>query len=180
MTSSQRDADIQRAPVGPLHRRRHGCLAGEDEAADTYLQMAVTLKRPASALDHPGQPTAWHAADRVGDSHVGAGHRRHRSNRRIVPGLAPAVIPGTRSAVAATAAPATARTLIFDFKAVVSCMSVRAQGAATVVNLSTGPFAASMEGDSRIEARVGLPRPCIAPIVFVTSPTGAWFADTGS
>lgn len=67
-----------------------------------------------------------------------------------------------------------------NFKAVVSCMSVSAQGAATVVNVSTGPFAASKEGDSRIEARVGLPRPCIAPIVFVTSPTGAWFAATGS
>ena len=59
-------------------------------------------------------------------------------------------------------------------------MCVGAQGAATVVNVSTGTFAASKEGDSRIEARVGLPRPCIAPIVFVTSPTGAWFAATGS
>jgi hypothetical protein len=67
-----------------------------------------------------------------------------------------------------------------DFRAVVSCMSIGARGAETVVNVSTGTFAASKEGDSRIEARVGLPRPCIAPIVFVTSPTGAWFAATGS
>ncbi len=66
-----------------------------------------------------------------------------------------------------------------DFRAVVNRMSVGAQGAATVVNV-TGTFAAGKEGDSRIEARVGLPRPCIAPIVFVTAPTGAWFAATGS
>jgi hypothetical protein len=26
---------------------------------------------------------------------------------------------------------------------------------------------------------VDLPSPCIAPIVFVTSPNGAWFAATG-
>jgi hypothetical protein len=34
-------------------------------------------------------------------------------------------------------------------------------------------------GDARIEARLVLPNPCIAPIVFVTSPTGSWFAVTG-
>jgi len=37
-------------------------------------------------------------------------------------------------------------------------------------------------GDSTINAQVSLPQPCIAPIVFVTGPTGTdvWFAVTGS
>jgi len=50
---------------------------------------------------------------------------------------------------------------------------------ATVTNVSTRQFRASMAGNSEIRARVKLPEPCIAPIVFVASPTGAWFAATG-
>ncbi len=65
------------------------------------------------------------------------------------------------------------------FRAVVSCMSIDANGKASTVNLSTDQFPATREGDSEIEARVDLPSPCIAPIIFVTSPTGAWFAVTG-
>ena len=33
--------------------------------------------------------------------------------------------------------------------------------------------------DALIDEVLDLPDPCIAPIVFVTSPTGAWFAVTG-
>jgi hypothetical protein len=66
-----------------------------------------------------------------------------------------------------------------NFKAIVSCLSTDAAGAPTTVNVSTGLFPADTAGDSTIVATVGLPRPCIAPIVFVTSPTGAWFAATG-
>jgi hypothetical protein len=43
----------------------------------------------------------------------------------------------------------------------------------------TDPFPASSTGDSKIEATLDLPEPCIAPIVFVTSPGAAWFAATG-
>jgi hypothetical protein len=43
----------------------------------------------------------------------------------------------------------------------------------------TDPVATTPEGDAHIGARVTLPEPCIAPIVFVTSPTNAWFAATG-
>jgi hypothetical protein len=46
--------------------------------------------------------------------------------------------------------------------------------------VSTAPFPASATGDADINATVSLPSPCIAPIVFVTSPGGAWFAATGS
>ena len=67
-----------------------------------------------------------------------------------------------------------------DFRAIVSCQSISAGGTATVANVSTAQFPASTAGNSDINATVSLPRPCIAPIVFVTSPGGAWFAATGS
>jgi hypothetical protein len=66
-----------------------------------------------------------------------------------------------------------------NFLAVVSCQSIGAGNTATVVNVATGAFAASKAGNSTISAKVSLPRPCIAPIVFVTGP-GIWLAATGS
>lgn len=66
-----------------------------------------------------------------------------------------------------------------SFKAIVSCMTI--DGAAAVERkVETGLFPASSAGDSKIEATVALPSPCFAPIVFVTSPGGAWFAVTGA
>jgi len=67
---------------------------------------------------------------------------------------------------------------VTNFKAVVSCLSV-SNGNPTTVNVSTGLFPASTTGNAHIEARLTLPSPCLAPIIFVTSPTGAWFATTG-
>jgi hypothetical protein len=69
-----------------------------------------------------------------------------------------------------------------DFRALVSCQSIGAGNTATVVNNSTGDFKADTAGDSTINGQVSLPRPCIAPIVFVTGPTGTnvWFAVTGN
>ncbi len=66
-----------------------------------------------------------------------------------------------------------------NFKVIVSCMSRDANGAAVTVNVSTGLFPADAQGNARIKDTVALPSPCIAPIVFVTSPAGAWFAATG-
>jgi len=68
-----------------------------------------------------------------------------------------------------------------DFRALVSCQSIGAGNTAAITNVSTGDFKANTAGDSTIHAQVSLPRPCIAPIVFVTGPTGtdAWFAATG-
>ncbi len=65
-----------------------------------------------------------------------------------------------------------------NFKAIVSCMTVTG-GAATTTNVETGLVPASADGDARFNTFVALPNPCIAPIIFVTSPTGAWFAATG-
>ena len=66
-----------------------------------------------------------------------------------------------------------------NFKAIVSCLSKDADGNAVTVNVSTGLFPANEAGNARIKDTVSLPQPCIAPIVFVTSPGGAWFASTG-
>jgi hypothetical protein len=70
-----------------------------------------------------------------------------------------------------------------QFRAAVNCLTTpttEAPNAAdTGVTVMTDPVPASPEGDARIRAQIALPHPCIAPIVFVTSPTGAWFAATG-
>jgi len=68
---------------------------------------------------------------------------------------------------------------IANFKAVISCLTVDEDGNAATVNVSTGLFPATTTGDAKIEAAVNLPDPCFAPIVFVTSPGGSWFAVTG-
>src|SRR5262245_1763830 len=64
------------------------------------------------------------------------------------------------------------------FKAIVSCQS-SAAGLPTTVNVSTDPVPATMTGDAEIDAKLALPSPCFAPIVFVTSGGGSWFAVTG-
>jgi hypothetical protein len=71
---------------------------------------------------------------------------------------------------------------IASFRAIVSCLA----SDGSVVNVTTDPFpattgpASSGGGNAKIETTVTLPQPCIAPIVFVTSPGGAWFAATGN
>jgi hypothetical protein len=67
---------------------------------------------------------------------------------------------------------------VTTFRGLVSCQTI-VDGAAAVVNVPTDAFPASATGDSKIEADVTLPSPCFAPIVFVTSPGGSWFAVTG-
>lgn len=62
-----------------------------------------------------------------------------------------------------------------DFRAIVSCLGL--DGLAH--NIMTGTFPADVQGNAIIDASVLLPQTCVAPIVFVTSPGGAWFAATG-
>ena len=66
-----------------------------------------------------------------------------------------------------------------NFKAIVSCLSKDADSNVITVNVSTELFPADAAGNAHIKDIVNLPQPCIAPIVFVTSPGGAWFASTG-
>ncbi len=70
---------------------------------------------------------------------------------------------------------------ISSFRAIVSCL----RDDTSVQNVTTAAFPATTGpasaggGDARIEADLVLPQPCIAPIIFLTSPIGAWFATTG-
>jgi hypothetical protein len=73
---------------------------------------------------------------------------------------------------------ATGTNPVTTFRGLVSCQTI-VDGAAAVVNVPTDTFPATTTGDSKIEATVMLPIPCFAPIVFVTSPGGSWFAVTG-
>jgi hypothetical protein len=74
--------------------------------------------------------------------------------------------------------PLTGTNPITQFKAIVSCLTMDGTSA-TTTNVSTGLFPATTAGNSKIEATLALPSPCFAPIVFVTSPGGSWFAVTG-
>jgi hypothetical protein len=64
-----------------------------------------------------------------------------------------------------------------QFRGAVNCLTPASPD--TGATVFTDPAPASVTGDARISGRLDLPRPCIAPIVFVTAPTGAWFATTG-
>jgi hypothetical protein len=59
-----------------------------------------------------------------------------------------------------------------SFKAIVSCVTQHH----VIVNVSTAAFPANGAGDSTISDTIALPRHCSHPILFVTSPGGAWFA----
>jgi len=65
-----------------------------------------------------------------------------------------------------------------QLKAIVSCLTT-SDGTATTANISTEPFDVTPTGDGELDTSVALPSPCFGPIVFVTAPTGAWFAITG-
>lgn len=59
-----------------------------------------------------------------------------------------------------------------QFGVIVSCLSKGKVVNTAVVGLS----AANTAGDSVIETKVSLPHQCNDPIVFVTAPSGQWFA----
>lgn len=67
------------------------------------------------------------------------------------------------------------------FRGLVSC--VTSDG--SVQNILTDPFPATTGpasaggGNAEIVADLVIPQPCIAPIIFVTSANGSWFAATG-
>ena len=65
------------------------------------------------------------------------------------------------------------------FRAVLSCQIIDGMGRPAILNVNTDDFPATAAGDSDIEAQITIPSPCFAPIVFVTSPNGRWFAVSG-
>lgn len=74
-----------------------------------------------------------------------------------------------------SAGPNTGRNTVPAFRAIVSCL----KNDGSIENISTDQFPATEEGNAKIEAKLNLPESCLAPIIFVTSPGGAWFATTG-
>jgi hypothetical protein len=63
--------------------------------------------------------------------------------------------------------------------AIVSCLTTPDGVSATTDSVSTALFNVTPRGDGHLDTSVALPSPCFAPIVFVTAPTGQWFAVTG-
>jgi hypothetical protein len=64
------------------------------------------------------------------------------------------------------------------FRVLVSCLT----SAGAISNTLSDPFPATTglgAGNAAAELQLAIPSPCIAPIVFVTSAGGAWFASTG-
>lgn len=74
------------------------------------------------------------------------------------------------------------RNTIATMKVVVACIT--SSGAA--VQISTPSFLVTTGlvndggGSGKVEAALALPNPCIAPVVFITSLGGNWFAATGN
>ena len=80
------------------------------------------------------------------------------------------------------AGPNVGKNTVATFRALVSCID----SSGAVQNRLTDPFPATVGlateggGNASVETMVTLPQPCFAPIVFVTSPGGNWFAVTGN
>lgn len=79
-----------------------------------------------------------------------------------------------------TAGPNTGRNTVAQMRVGVSCLSL-ATGARTPVlsdlfDVTTAAAPALGGGDAEAETRIDLPAECAAPIVFITSPGGGWFA----
>lgn len=73
------------------------------------------------------------------------------------------------------------RNTVASMKAVVACFTrdgVAVQVASPAFPVTTG-LVSDGGGSGEIEAQLALPQPCIAPVVFVTSLAGSWFAATG-
>ena len=65
------------------------------------------------------------------------------------------------------------------FAVIVSCMTTSDGGAPVMTNVTTPAVNATPTGNAEIRAKVALPTPCLAPVLFVAGSNGAWFATTG-
>jgi hypothetical protein len=72
--------------------------------------------------------------------------------------------------------PAAGTNPVANFRAIVSCVD-KPDG--TVTNVTSNLFPANLAGDAELAELMNLPDPCMAIVVFVTSPAGNWFAVTG-
>ena len=66
-----------------------------------------------------------------------------------------------------------------EFRGLVSCLT-EVGDSVEIANVETEGFPATESGDSKIDAHIELPNPCVAPIVFVLAGSEeTWFAVTG-
>jgi hypothetical protein len=70
------------------------------------------------------------------------------------------------------------------FRVIVSCITLNPAGVPETRNIITPADPTVMLGDPRngdafFNTVVDLPNPCLAPVIFITSPTGSWFTVTG-
>jgi hypothetical protein len=67
-----------------------------------------------------------------------------------------------------------------EFRARVSCLTETEDDTVVEAHVDTQGFPADRQGNSRITARVTLPNPCVAPIVFILAgDEDDWLAVTG-
>ncbi|QDK38560.1 hypothetical protein [Bdellovibrio sp. NC01] len=67
-----------------------------------------------------------------------------------------------------------------EFRAMVSCLSENNSGGISMTKVLTRGYRATTSGNSEINARIKLPKTCIAPIIFVMAGSEEkWFAVTG-
>jgi len=67
-----------------------------------------------------------------------------------------------------------------NFRGLVSCLTEESETAVGRKNVVTEGFPADADGNAYIDAKIDLPNPCIAPIVFVMAGSeDKWFAVTG-
>jgi hypothetical protein len=79
------------------------------------------------------------------------------------------------------AGPNVGKNTVPNFRAIVSCLKSDGSVENVVSELFPATLGAAVDGggNAKIETTLALPQPCIAPLVFVTSPNEAWFAATG-
>jgi hypothetical protein len=140
-----------------------GAASGDEKILefDTMIGVSGPFLGPANPINGvPGAGAAWRL-DR------GRGELRSNGDLQVdVEGL---VLVNTGANPSAT------------FRGVVACHTIIDGQAATARDV-TGPFPATTDGDSKIEANIDVPEPCFDPAIFVTTGAGdppRWFAVTG-
>jgi hypothetical protein len=203
MEQTTRSHVRSRAPAGVLASRRH-ILQGVAVAAAGIAVGGLRLGHPLTAWaddkgHHEEEHTILRFATMAGIQKPFLGDAGLSAFRGIHGGGAPWVLREGKGVLtaeghlrvrvrglvldpASVPAPAGGTNPVPSFMAIVSGFST---DPSNPVNLATGLFPASTAGDADIEARLSLPHPFFAPLIFVTSlPLGMpafprWFAVAG-
>jgi hypothetical protein len=157
-----------------------GATASRKERSATLLEFESMIGNPRPYTGAPGALRGINAGGAPWA--LTNGHGELKSNGRLELAISGLVLDPLDPALvtAGVAGTVPAPILAAGYNAVVSCLSKDASGAAVTVNVPAGAVPTDTAGNALFKTRVTLPKPCIAPIVLVTSATGtAWFATTG-